>query len=230
MRSLNLDQLRTLIEVIELGSFTAAARQLSLSQPAISLQVRELEQRVGVRLVERVGRTLRATAAGRLLAERGKGILADCEATIVALRAFQSGSTGRVRIAATSTALTCLLPPIVWQLRAQHPGIDLLVNNMPSGDTVEQVARNLVDMGLVTLPVEDQRLRVTPLRSLTLVAVLPSGTPDIPDAVTPDYAARQTLVLGPARGAVNGLILRWLAGRLPLPQPAMHVDTVDAMW
>jgi DNA-binding transcriptional LysR family regulator len=56
MRSLNLDQLRTLIEVIEQGSYSAAARRLNLTQPAVSLQVRELERRFGVQLIERLGR------------------------------------------------------------------------------------------------------------------------------------------------------------------------------
>ena len=65
MRSLNLDQLRALGEVVRLGSFSAAARKLNLSQPAVSLQIRELESRVGVRLVERMGKRAYATEAGR---------------------------------------------------------------------------------------------------------------------------------------------------------------------
>lgn len=65
MRSLNLDQLRALETVVELASFTAAARRLNLSQSAISVQIRELEQRLGVRLVERLGKKAYATAAGR---------------------------------------------------------------------------------------------------------------------------------------------------------------------
>src|ERR1700741_1901083 len=65
MRSLNLDQLRTLAAVVKFGSFSAAARHLNLTQPAVSLQGRELEERVGLRLVDRVGKQVRATAAGR---------------------------------------------------------------------------------------------------------------------------------------------------------------------
>src|SRR5262245_7346640 len=64
VRSLNLDHLQTLMEVVALGSFSAAARRLNLSQPAVSLQIRELETRCGVRLVERVGKRVLPTAAG----------------------------------------------------------------------------------------------------------------------------------------------------------------------
>ena len=72
MRSLNLDQLRTLAEVIEQGSFSAAARRLNLTQPAVSLQVRELERRFGVQLIERLGRQTQATIPGRALVEVNK--------------------------------------------------------------------------------------------------------------------------------------------------------------
>src|ERR1700748_2374116 len=65
MRSLNLDQLRTLATVASLGSFSAAARELNLTPPAVSLQSRELEQRLGVRLIDRQGNSARATAAGQ---------------------------------------------------------------------------------------------------------------------------------------------------------------------
>jgi DNA-binding transcriptional LysR family regulator len=79
MRSLNLDQLRSLIEVVELGSFTQAAKRLHLTQPAISQQIRELETRCGLQLIERVGKRAFATPAGRELVIYGRRIMADTE-------------------------------------------------------------------------------------------------------------------------------------------------------
>jgi DNA-binding transcriptional LysR family regulator len=67
MRTLNLIHLRAFVDVIELGGFSAAAERLDLSQPAVSLQIRQLEKEVGVRLIERVGRKARPTAAGEEL-------------------------------------------------------------------------------------------------------------------------------------------------------------------
>ena len=80
MRSLNLDQLRALTEVAALGSFSAAARQLNLTQPAISLQIRELETRWGLRLIERLGKKARATGPGRELIEHARRIARECDA------------------------------------------------------------------------------------------------------------------------------------------------------
>ena len=107
MRSLNLDQLRTLTEVAALGSFSAAARRLNLTQPAVSLQIRELESRWGLPLIERLGKKAFATAPGRELIAHARRIADACEATEAAMRGLREGSLGRVRISSTLTALSC---------------------------------------------------------------------------------------------------------------------------
>ncbi|MBV9588768.1 MAG: LysR family transcriptional regulator [Hyphomicrobiales bacterium] len=229
MRSLNLDQLRTLIEVAALGNFSAAARRLNLTQPAVSLHIRELEHRFGVRLIERMGSRAYATSPGRELVERASRILVECDGTDAAMRRFHDGWIGTVHIGTTLTALTYQLPPILKKLRREHPGIDLLVTNMPTRDSVENVMKNAIDLALVTLPVKAARLRVTPLRAESLVAIFPSGQADIPDEVTPDYVARQSLVLEHSRGAVHALVTQWLAKHLPLQRTPMHIGTVEAM-
>ena len=77
MRGLNFDQLRALLEVIEQGSFSAAARRLNLTQPAVSLQIRELERRFGLRLIGRLGKRAHATAPGRELVEAARRIFRE---------------------------------------------------------------------------------------------------------------------------------------------------------
>ena len=229
MRSLNLDQLRTLMEVIELRSFSAAARQLNLTQPAVSLQIRELEQRFGVPLVERMGKTVHATTPGRELVEHAHRIFRECETAAAAMRRFHRGWVGRVHVGTTLTALTYALPPILRRLHEDHPGIEIVITNMTTRDSVENVIQNAIDLALVTLPVDDSHLRVTPLRPETLVAILPDSTPDIPDEVTPEYAASQPLVLEKPRGAVSALVQRWLSKQMPVARTPMHIATVEAM-
>src|SRR5207247_9937040 len=104
MRSLNLDQLRALLEVVEHGSFSAAARRLNLTQPAVSLQIRELERRFGVRLIERMGKQAHATIPGRELITAAQGIFRECALAEAAMRRFRDGWIGRVRLGTTLTA------------------------------------------------------------------------------------------------------------------------------
>ncbi|HZS82457.1 MAG TPA: LysR family transcriptional regulator [Stellaceae bacterium] len=228
MRSLNLDQLRALTEVATLGSFSAAARRLNLTQPAVSLQIRELEARWGLRLIERLGKKARATGPGRELIEHARRIARECEAAETAMRGLRDGWFGRVHIGATLTALMYDLPPVLKRLRAEHPQIEVVITNMPTRDTVEQIAQNTIDFGLVTLPVKSALLKATPLRAQRCVAILPAATPDVPDEVTPAYLARHPLVLEHERGAVHALAMQWLSKHLPLARPPMHVGIIEA--
>lgn len=229
MRSLNLDQLRALVEVIEQGSFSGAARRLNLTQPAVSLQIRELERRFGVRLIERLGRKVNATLPGRELAAAAQRIFRECQSADTAMRQFRDGWVGIVRVSTTNSALMYDLPPILRYLRAHHPGIDLHVTNMPTRESVEQIIENRVDLALVTLPVANKHLRITPLREQKLVAIMPAGTRDLPDEIVPSYVAGQPLVIEHTRGAVYALIMRWLSAELPLARAPMHLGTVEAL-
>lgn len=228
MRSLNLDQLRTLTEVAALGSFSAAARRLNLTQPAVSLQIRELESRWGVRLIERFGKQAHPTVPGRDLIAQAERIFRECDAAEQTMRRFRDGWLGRVHIATTLTALTYELPPILRDLRLAHPGIDLVVTNMPTRDTIDRIVANTVDFGLVTLPVKQAGLQITPLRAEMLVAILPAAMKNVPDVITPDYVAGQQLVLERERGAVCGLVMQWLGKHLPLKHPPMHIGIIEA--
>ena len=155
MRSLNLDQLRALLRVVELGSFSAAARQLNLTQPAVSLQIRELERRFGVRLIERLGKRAHTTAPGATLVEAARRIFHECDLIDAAMRPYRDGWIGRVQIGATNTMLVHVLPPILRELSLEHPGIDLHVTNMPTRESVERILQNRLDLALVTLPVRE---------------------------------------------------------------------------
>ena len=229
MRNLNLDQLRTFVEVATLGSFSAAARRLNLSQPAVSQQIRELEQRFGVRLIERIGRRAQPTAPGRKLMEHAERVFRECGMIDTTMRRFRDGWLGRVHVGTTLTALTYKLSPILRRLRSEHPGVELQVTNSPTRDSVEAIINNTMDFALVTLPVNARELRVTPLRQEMLVAIFPADAKNVPELVTPAYAAQQPLVLESDHGAVHWLVMQWLSEQLPLPGQPMRIATIEAM-
>src|SRR6195256_5479235 len=231
MRSLNLDQMRALLEVVERGSFSAAARQLNLTQPAISLQIRELERRFGVRLIERLGKQAHATVPGRELVEAAQRILRECDHVDAAMRRFREGWTGRVRVGTTLTTMIYRLPPILRGVRLDHPGIDLVVTNAPTPNSVENIIQNRIDLGLVNLPVQKKKqLKITPLCPEVLVAIFPVGTRDIPDEITPGYVARQNLLVEQTTSSAHSLVLEWLSGGHALPPRApTPLGTVEAL-
>jgi DNA-binding transcriptional LysR family regulator len=228
MRSLNLDQLRALETVIALGSFTGAAQQLNLSQSAISVQIRELEERLGVQLVERLGKKAYATAAGTEVIEYAQRISAEADAIASAMRRVREGWIGRVHIGAALTALMYLLPPVLKTLHTRHPGIDLALSDAPTAQMVDGVLRNELDIALVTMPVKDKRLAIIPLYVEQMMAILPAATRNAPKKIRADFVAEQFLVL--EYGAVSARIRNWLSSEgVRVPQSLITVGAVEAI-
>jgi DNA-binding transcriptional LysR family regulator len=181
----------------------------------------------GVRLVERLGKKAYATAAGREVIAHARRISEEADAITAAMRRFRQGWIGRVHIGAALTALMYLLPPALKKLHADYPGIELFVSNATTVAMVDGVLRNELDIGLVTLPITESRLRITPLYVEAMVAILPRSMREIPDEITPAYVAGQFLVL--EFGAVSRLINAWLSSRMLAPQSSMILSAVEAV-
>ena len=173
MRSLNLDRLETLQAIAETQSFSAAARRLNLSQPAVSTQMRELEARFGVPLLERLGKKALPTAAGRDLLAHAQRIAAETQAIMALARRRREGWLGRVRLGTSTIALNFHLPPVLRRLRSAHPYIELAVTSGTTVAVLAQLARNELDAGVVNLPIGDRALEVVPLCEEPLLAIFP---------------------------------------------------------
>ena len=130
--------------MVEQGSFSAAARRLNLTQPAVSLQIRELERRFGLRLIERLGKRAHATIPGRELVEAAQRILRECNHADAAMRRFREGWTGRAHVGTTLTTMIYRLPPILRRVRLDHPGIDLVVTKPFYFETLRQALATLL--------------------------------------------------------------------------------------
>src|SRR3972149_472064 len=113
MRAPNLDQLRSCSTLVAAGTFSAAARRLNLTQPAVSRQISELEKRFGVRLVERAGRQARPTRAGEQLLDQIHRIEAAVSDAMAMMVPYQNDAVGRVIIGTGATACIYLLPAIL---------------------------------------------------------------------------------------------------------------------
>jgi len=173
MRGLNLEHLRIFLDVIELGSFSAAADKHGLTQPAVSLQVRQLERRYGLRLVERVGRRATPTAAGKDLMTYIRTIVATCEEAERNMQVHSQRVVGRVRLGTGATACTYLLPQVLADLRARFPSLEIVVSTGNTVDILRGIETNTIDIGLVTLPVRGQIFQVTPVLDDEFVAISP---------------------------------------------------------
>ncbi|MFD2261597.1 LysR family transcriptional regulator [Lacibacterium aquatile] len=228
MRGLSLDQLQSFLDVVETGSFSAAAERRALSQPAISQQIRELEKRLGVRLIERLGRKAAPTAAGSELILHARRVEGSVTELLATMARHGSGEVGRIRLGIGATACIYLLPPILRQLRQQMPGLEIVVATGNTGDIVRQVEDTALDIALVTLPASGRMLDVTPVRLDEFVAVGPANG-HLPMAVAPADLAGLPLVLYEPGGNTRSVIDDWFAKAGHAPRPVMELGSVEAI-
>ncbi len=228
MRTLNLNHLRTFVDVIELGSFSAAAERLNLSQPAVSLQIRQLEERMGVPLIERVGRKARPTAAGSELLEHAGRIDEVVAAAIDGMAKHVKGAMGRIRLGTGATACIFLLPPVLRDLRQRFPTLEITVSTGNTADIVRAVDENTIDIALVTLPASGRMLEVTPVLDDEFVVIAP---PDmrLPACVTPSALAELPVLLFEPGGNTRRIADEWFARGGTALKPVMSLGSVEAI-
>jgi DNA-binding transcriptional LysR family regulator len=229
MRRLSLDHLQTFAHVVELGSFSAAAQRLKLSQPAISLQMRQLEGRLGVRLIDRVGRRASATAAGEELLTHARRIEGIVTATLEAMKRHSKGTAGRVRLGTGATACIYFLPPILRALRNRFPELDIVVSTGNTSAVLKSIEENTIDLGLVTLPAPGRMFDVRGILDDEFVAIGPTAAIELPGRVTPLELAKLPLVLYES-GANTRLVLDQWALRAGVSlKPVMELASVEAI-
>ncbi|GFN26741.1 LysR family transcriptional regulator [Achromobacter denitrificans] len=230
MRGLNLDQLRTFALVAELGSFSAAAERSGVTQPAVSLQIRQLERRFGLKLVERVGRRAGLTAAGLELLEHVRVIDAALAQAELAMTAHASQVSGRIRLGTGATACTYLLPPLLADLRRRFPALDIVASTGNTADMLRGLENNTLDIGLVTLPAPGRMFEVTPVLEDEFVAIFPARDPaSIPAAATPQALARLPLVLFEPGARTRRLVDDWFEAAGVAAKPVMELGSTEAM-
>jgi DNA-binding transcriptional LysR family regulator len=230
MRNLNLDQLRTFMEVARLGSFTAAARSLNLTQPAISQQIKELENRLGVSLIARLGKKAFPTAAGKDLAERGLKLLALSDETIHAINRYRDGWLAPVRLGTTISVCVYLLPKLLGELRQSHPELDVSIEVNLSHVVVEKIVNNELDLGLVALPVDrNAPIAVTKVRHDPMMAVFPINARDLPDEITPHYLQTRPLLFDLTTTQMHRIIVEWFEASGIHPKPILHLGNSEAL-
>jgi molybdate transport repressor ModE-like protein len=146
---LDLTRLRVLAAVARTGSVTAAARELHYAQPSVSHHLARLETEAGIPLLERAGRGVRLTEAGRMLAERAEEIIARVAAAQRELDALAGLRAGRVRLAAFPSALATVVPAAVAGLRAAHPGLGVTLVEAEPPEAVAALRSGEVDVAVV---------------------------------------------------------------------------------
>lgn len=230
MAILNLDHLTTFRLVISRGTFSGAAEALGLSQPAVSLQIRQLEQALQVRLIERTSRGIKPTPAGITLCEHCIKIDAAVGAAVESVSLHSDDITGTVTVGTGATACIHLLPPLLQELRQTHPLLKVDVRTGNTSDIVRGVEENRIDIGLVTLPAAGKCLSITPLGTEEFVIILEKDPAerDIKPLSAEDLLSLPLIIFEPGSGT-RSLIDEWFRDAGQVARPVMELGSIEAI-
>jgi DNA-binding transcriptional LysR family regulator len=227
---LQLTHLRTLRAIAQHGSFSRAAQTLRLTQPAVSMQVRHLERALGLPLLERVGKRAFPTRAGQLLLTHADRALRELEAGVERVQGLRGVVAGRVRLGTSASISIYLLPPALRRFRARYPETEMVVVTGNASEITRAIVANTLDVGIVSLPVRDRELTVTPFFRDELVAI---GPPEPAwrrlKTIDAPALAEHPLILFEAGATLRRVIDGWFHRAGVAPRVPMELGNTEAI-
>lgn len=194
MKNLTLKQLRYFEALSRHGHFGRAADACAISQPALSVQIKELEQSLGTPLFERGPRQVRLTAFGEDWALRVREILRAVDELGEMARAAQTGLVGRMRIGVIPTIAPYLLPGLIGHLASAHAELDVHIRETVTPKLIEELSNGQIDTAIVALPVSEPGFEEVPLFDESLMLVRPNTDADQP-VPSPDALRQMRLLM-----------------------------------
>jgi DNA-binding transcriptional LysR family regulator len=194
---MNLDHVRSFLEVIKRGSLSEAARALGVSQPAVSNQIKGLERELGTELLIRGERgVVSLTAAGEVFLVFARQVVAAHEEMLQKLSHLKEEVSGELIIAASTTPGEFVLPQLLTDFKARYPQVEAQVAIADTGDVVEKVLARECDIGFIGAPIERPRLTLVPLiKDEIVLAVYPDHPLAGREAIRLEELQGQRLIL-----------------------------------
>jgi DNA-binding transcriptional LysR family regulator len=226
---MDFEQLETFLEVARLSSFSRAAERRFRTQPAISAQIRALEEEVGARLLDRSGGKVSITQSGKLFQKFAEETLEARKAVLTAIAETERVPRGEIIVGANEGTCLHILPEVFANFKQQYPDVAVNIKRSDYSKILESVIDNSVDFGVVSLPVADTRLKVVLIHRDELVIIVPPDHPlaGVKSAKIADVASYPLVMpkLGHTRDALEELF----NDRRMKPRYAMELDSSELL-
>src|SRR5437763_2301240 len=226
---MDFDQLHTFLEIVRLKSFSKAAQTCYRTQPAISAQVRQLEQELRTALFERFGSRITLTTAGKIFSEYAEEMLELRRRAQNTINELDHNPRGELVIAANEATCIYVLPKVFSEYRTQFPAVQLQVLRSYGSRVVEAVMENSADFGLTQLPVEEKRLQVVSIYRDEIRLIVPENHSL---ANRPSVGPRELIddcLLLPKQGKTRVRLNEWLEPAEDELTVSMELDSTEMM-
>ncbi|MBN2077018.1 MAG: LysR family transcriptional regulator [Dehalococcoidales bacterium] len=174
---MNLDHLKTYIEVVKTGSFSEVAKKLGISQPAVSFQIQKLEQDLGVRLIDRKQKKLTLTEPGKRLLSFAQKVQDEYSGMLEDMNQLREDVTGNLFISASTIPGDFILPPLLSEFKTLHPSVQIRVAVSDSGQVIEDIENGTYDVGFCGIMPENKEMEAAKIAEDEIVLIVASGHP-----------------------------------------------------
>jgi len=226
---MELDQITAFLEVARQKSFSRAAEKLYRTQPAISAQIRSLELECGQKLFDRLGRKIYLTRPGEVLFEYGQKLVTLHRETLQRVREANGTAAGKVIVGANEATCLYVLPQVFAEFKRTHPQVGISIYRNFSHKILQKLAENQIDIGIVTLPVVQENLKVVPIYEDELQVVVPAGHPlSKRSSLRVEEIAREPLIF-PKGGSTRELLEKVFAHHRDHLHISMELASVESI-
>ena len=227
---MNRNHLALFHAVAQAGGISRGAERLHVSQPAVSKQIKELEDALGIRLLERLPRGSRLTDGGKLLAQYVQRLAVVEEETAQAIEEFRGLKRGRLAVGASTTIGAYLLPQVFGEFHRQHPDIELQLEIANTETIQNQLMEGSIEVGLTEGLMEAEHLDSEVFHEDELVAIAPRGHPLLKQKrVTARELCREPFILREAGSGTRAVVERALGKRGLTVKPVLSLASPEAI-
>jgi DNA-binding transcriptional LysR family regulator len=226
---MDFDQLETFLEVARLSSFSRAAEKRFRTQPAISAQIRAIEEEVGAKLLDRSGGKVALTAAGKIFQKYCEETVQSRRNVITTIAEMERVPGGEIIVGANEGTCMHVLPEVFAHFKKQYPGVGVNVRRLESAGVLECVVDHSVDFGVVSLPVNDKRLTVVPIHRDELIVICSPGHELSRCKIVSVEQVSQFPLLVPKFGKTREAIEDMFAQRGLTPSISMELDSSELL-
>jgi DNA-binding transcriptional LysR family regulator len=224
---MDLDQLRTFLEIVRLKSFSKAAQTCFRTQPAISAQVRQLEQDLNCQLFDRLGTRIQLTPAGRIFADYAEQILDLRRRAQDSIAELEHTPKGELTIAANEAICIYVLPEVFSEYKKRFPNVQVQVERSYSSAIIESLVNNQSDFGIIQMPCAERKLQVAPIYTDEVKLLVPPGHPlaEKTQILAKDLVGYPLLL--PKTGGTRAKLDEWLEPVEDELQISMELDATE---
>jgi len=226
---MDFDQIETFLEVARLLSFSRAAEKRFRTQPAISTQIRSLEEEVGAKLLDRSGGKVSVTASGKLFQKFAEDMVEARKTMLTAVAETERVPRGEIVVGANEGTCLHVLPEVFAQFKKQYPDVGVNIRRSDYAKILESVIDNSVDFGVVSLPVNDTRLTIVPIHRDELVIIVPPQHPLAKMKSAPIAEAAKYPLIMPKIGHTRDALENLFYERKLKPRYTMELDSSELL-